>query len=222
MDSTQVLTMRQIMQSLMLRRLGSLVVAFLLTRDEAMKQQKSRRIATTRTLIIAAALMFGNPSLADVIPFRLAFENVPGVEEIEAGNLQAGIKELEDQLDQIEPGSSGDILATLCAAYIVNVSLDKAKRACDKAVETDPSETAYNNRGVIRAFYGDFSGAREDFDLARPRQLEAYLEELRTKDVRLMAHDNYQLIDELLVKRTSAKDIASFTSSTAAIEDLSD
>ena len=187
-----------------------------------MKQPKSRRIATAPALISAAVLMLGNPSFADVIPFRIAFENVPGVEEIEAGNIQAGIKVLEDQLEQIEPASSGDILATLCAAYIVNVSLDKAERACNKAVETNPSETAYNNRGVIRAFNGDFSGAREDFDLARPRQLEAYLEELRTKDVRLMAHENYHLIDELLAKRTSAEDIASFALSTAAIEDLSD
>ncbi len=187
-----------------------------------MKQQKSRRIATAPALIIAAALMLGNPSFADVFPFRIAFENVPGVEEIEAGNMQAGIKVLEDQLEQIEPASSGDILATLCAAYIVNVSLYKAERVCNKAVEIDPTETAYNNRGVIRAFNGDFSGAREDFDRARPRQLDAYLEELKTKDVRLMAHDNYHLIEELSAKHTPAEVTTSVALSTAAIEYLSD
>ena len=168
----------------------------------------------------AAALMLGNPSFADVFHFRVAFENVPGVEEIEAGNIQAGIMVLEDLLDQIEPGSSGDILATLCAAYIVNVSLDKAERACDKAVETNPTETAYNNRGVIRAFNGDFSGASEDFKRAGPRQLEEYLNELRTTDVRLIAVDNLQLISEMSAKHTPAEVNTSVAWSTAAIEDL--
>ncbi len=168
----------------------------------------------------AAALMLGNPSFADVFHFRVAFENVPGVEEIETGNIQAGIKVLEDQLDQIEPGSSGDILATLCAAYIVNVSLDKAERACNKAVETNPTETAYNNRGVIRAFNGDFSGASEDFERAGPRQLEEYLNELRTTDVRLIAVDNLRLISEMSAKHTPAEVNTSVAWSTAAIEDL--
>ena len=187
-----------------------------------MNHQKSRRITSTSTLIIAAALMLGNPSFADVFPFRVAFENVPGIEEIEAGNIEAGIKVLEDQVEQIEPASSGDILATLCAAYIVNVSLDKAERACNKAVETDPTETAYNNRGVYRAFTGDLSGAREDFERARPRQLDAYMEELRTKVVGLMAVDNFYLIEELSAKHTAAEINASVAMSTAAIEDLND
>jgi len=187
-----------------------------------MNHQKSRRVATTRTLIIAAALMLGNPSIADVFPFRVAFENVPGVEKIDAGNIEAGIKVLEDQLDQIEPASSGDILATLCAAYIVNVSLHKAERACNKAVQTNPTETAYNNRGVYRAFTGDITGAREDFERVRPRQLDAYMEELKTKDVGLMAIDNFYLIEELSAKHTPAEISASVAMTTAAIEDLSD
>ena len=186
-----------------------------------MNHQESIRVTSTSTLITAAALMLCSPSFADVFPFRVAFENVPGIEEIEAGNIQAGIKVLEDQLEQIEPGS-GDILATLCAAYIVNVSLDKAERACSKAVETDPTETAYNNRGVYRAFTGDLSGAHEDFERARPRQLDAYLEELKTKDVGLMAVDNFRLIEELSAKHSPAEINASVAMSTAAIEDLID
>ncbi len=187
-----------------------------------MNKQKSRRIATTWTLIIAAALMLGNPSFAEVFPFRVAFENVPGVEEIDAGNIEAGIKVLEDQLEQIEPASSGDILATLCAAYIVNVSLYKAERVCNKAVEIDPTETAYNNRGVIRAFNGDFSGAREDFERIRPRDIEAYLDELKTKDVGLMSIDNFYLIEELSAKHTPAEVNASVAMTTATKEDLND
>ena len=166
--------------------------------------------------------MIGNQSFADEFHFRVVFENVPGAEEIEAGNIQAGIKMLEDQLTQVEQGNSGDIWATLCAAYIVNVSLDQAERACSKAVEIDPTYPAFNNRGVFRVFKGDLSGAREDFERVRPRQLEAYLEELKTKDVRLMAVDNFRLINELSAKHSPAEINASVVMGTAAIEDLND
>lgn len=187
-----------------------------------MNHQESRRVATTRTLIIAAALLLGSPSFADVFPFRVAFENVPGVEKIDGSNIEAGIKALEDQLEQIEPASSGDILATLCAAYIVNVSLHKAERACNKAVETNPSETAYNNRGVYRAFTGDLIGAREDFARVRPRDGEAYLDELKTKDVGLMSIDNFYLLEELSAKHTPAEINASLAMATATVEDIVD
>lgn len=187
-----------------------------------MKHQESQRATTVRALIIAAALMLGNTSFADVFPFRVAFANVPGVEEIEAGNMQAGIQVLEDRLTQIEPESRGDILATLCAAHIVNMSLDDANRACNEAVDVDPSDTAYNNRGVYRAFTGDLSGAREDFERVRPRELEAYLEELRTKDVGLISIDNFYLIEELSAKHTTAEINASVAVNTTALESLDD
>ena len=187
-----------------------------------MKHQESRRITRAPTLIVAAAMLLGNPSFADTSSFRVAFERVPGSEEIEAGNMQAGIKVLEDQLAQIELESSGDILATLCGAYIVDRSLDKAGRVCDKAIEIDPTKTAYNNRGVLRALTGNMSGAREDFERVRPPQLDAYLEELRTTDVPLVADDNFYLADKLLSKRSSAELGHSFAPSAAAIEDLND
>ena len=185
-----------------------------------MNHQQLRRVTTTRTLIIAATLMLGNPSVAEVFPFRVAFENVPGVEKIEAGNLEAGIKVLEYQLQQTEPASSGDILATLCAAYIVNGSLHKAESACNKAVETNSSETAYNNRGVYRAFKGDLTGAREDFERVRPRDIEAYLDELKTKDIGLMSIDNFYLLEELSAKHTPAEINASLAMATASVEDI--
>ncbi len=187
-----------------------------------MNHQESQRIAIAPTLLIAAALLLGSPSFAEVVSFRVAFERLPGTEEIEAGNMRAGIKVLEDQLNQIEQEISGDILATLCAAYIVDGSLDKAEVACNKAVEIDPTETAYNNRGVFRAFTGDFLGAREDFDRVRPRQLEAYMEEQRKKDVPLMAIDNFHLTDELLAKGASSGSKSSFAISTAEIENIDD
>ncbi len=187
-----------------------------------MNDQILRRMAIARFLMIAAALMLGNTSWSDEFPFRTAFERVPGVEEIEAGKLQAGIKLLEEQLNQVEPGDRGDILSTLCAAYIIDVSLDKAEHACNEAVETYGTHTAYNNRGVYRVFTGDWLGAREDFDRARPQQLEAYLEEMKTKDVRLMAIDNFQRINVLSAKHSPADVDDSLEMTTAAIEDLND
>ena len=160
----------------------------------------------------------GQSSFAETFPFRVAFENVNGIEEIEAGNIAAGIEILEDQLLQIDTKSSGNVLATLCAAYVVTGSLNKAAFACDRAVEIDPTETAYNNRGVYRAFTGNLTGAREDFEQARPRQLEAYIDELRTKDVPLMAVGNYRLVDKLLAKRASEELDTSAFVDTAAIQ----
>lgn len=129
---------------------------------------------------------------------------------------------LENRLYNIEQGNSGEILATLCAAYIVNVSLDNAERACNKAVETDPTEIAFNNRGVFRAFKGNLSGAREDFDRARPRQLEVYLSELKAKDVGLLAVDNFRLINKLSATHNLAELDVSVALKSAAIERLSD
>ncbi len=129
---------------------------------------------------------------------------------------------LENRLYNIEQGNSGEILATLCAAYIVNVSLDNAERACNKAVETDPTEIAFNNRGVFRAFKGNLSGAREDFDRARPQQLEVYLSELKAKDVGLLAVDNFRLINKLSAAHNLAELDVSVALKSAAIERLSD
>jgi hypothetical protein len=173
-------------------------------------------------LIVAAALLLGNPSFAETIQLRVAFQRVPGSEEIEAGNLKVGIQVIEDQLAKIELGSSGEILATLCAAYILNRSLDKAKRACDRAIEIKPTQTAYNNRGVLRAHRGDLIGAREDFERVRPRQLDVYLEQLWVMDIPLVAEHNFDLVDERLSKRNSATIDAPFVVSTAKIEGLRD
>ena len=68
----------------------------------------------------------------------------------------------------------------------------------------------------------DWSGAREDFDRARPQQLEVYLNELKTKDVRLMAIDNFNLINELSAKYSRAELDISATLKTATIESFSD
>jgi hypothetical protein len=174
------------------------------------------------TLIIATALILGNPSFAEALVFRLALADVPGRVEIVAGDIQAGIKVLEDQLKLIKSGSNGDILATLCAAYILSDMLDMADRPCNEAVDVDPTRIAYNNRGVYRSHRGDYMGAREDFDHAQPQQLEAYIDELKAKDVGLLANDNFRSVDEYLAKYDAEEFNAAFAGYGAEIEDLND
>ena len=187
-----------------------------------MKHQILQSAAIARFLIIAAALMLGNRSFADVFPFRVVFEDVPGVEEIRAGNIQAGIDMLVEQLKHVEPDSSGDIWVTLCAAYIINSSLDQAERACAKAVDIWPIHAAYNNRGVLRIYKGDLSGARKDFERVRPLNMEAYMDELKKTDARLVAVGNFDLIKQMLAKHTAAEVTASLALHTVAVEDLND
>jgi hypothetical protein len=174
-------------------------------------------LPVAQALIFAAALLIGNEGFADGSYFRVVYAEVPGVEALEAGNTEVGVKMLEEQLDEAEKGNSSDIWATLCAAHIVALSLDRAERACNKAVATGPTYAALNNRGVFRAYRGDFPGAREDFDRARPLQLEAYLEELTTRDVRVVADNNFHLINRVLARRGQAS--AAIAKSTAEIED---
>jgi hypothetical protein len=174
------------------------------------------------TLVIATALLLGNPSSAQVVAFRLALADVAGVEKIIAGDIQAGITVLEDQLKLGESKSKGDMLATLCAAHILNDRIDKAKRPCNDAVAVNPSRMSYNNRGVYRSHRGDLAGAREDFDHAQPQHLETYLDELKAKDVGLIANDNFLLVDELLAKHEVGMFNAALPAFGADIEDLND
>ena len=69
---------------------------------------------------MAAAVIFMNASAtagAEIYPFRVAFENVPGAGELEAGDIDAGIEMLERQIDD-EDADTGFVLATLCGATI--------------------------------------------------------------------------------------------------------
>jgi hypothetical protein len=173
--------------------------------------------------------MIGNQSFADESGYRVMLGNVPGADEIEAGNILAGIEILEHQLNQVKQENSGDIWSTLCAAYIINVSpyianfsLVQAERACTKAVEIDPTYHALNNRGVFRVYKGDLISAREDFERVRPLNVEAYPDNLKTTNVRLVAAGNFDLVNQLLAKRTHSQVKGSGVVSTAAIEDLND
>jgi tetratricopeptide (TPR) repeat protein len=172
-------------------------------------------------LTLVAALLAGSQSFASDNSFRVVYADVPGVKQLEAGNLELGIEILEEQLNEGEQDKRSEVWATLCASYIIALALDKAEPACNKAVETGPTYAALNNRGVFRAYRGDYSGAHDDFDRARPLQLDAYLAELMSKDVRVVAADNYRLINIVLARRNSGQTSPAVASTTAEIEDPS-
>ncbi len=184
--------------------------------------ERQRPSLIASALVIAIALIIGRQSFADESRYRVLLEDVPGADEIEAGNTEAGIKILEDQLAQVEQKNSGDIWSTLCAAYINNLALVQAERACNNAVDIEPTYYALNNRGVLRVYMGDLTGAREDFERVRPHDMEAYLERLKTNNVRLVAAGNFDLLNQLQAKRSHAGNEARTVLSAAKIEDLND
>ena len=180
-----------------------------------------RRSALLLAWSVATILLPDNQGIADVLHFRVAFENVPGAQEIEAGNLKAGIRVLEDRLNDSEQDNRGPLLATLCAAYIIDDAMRKAEHVCNKAVETNATASAYNNRGVFRASTGDYFGARMDFARVRPRRLETYLENLKKSNPPLIAADNFHLIDALMIRHASTPRDPVLAIDTVTIEDLS-
>lgn len=187
-----------------------------------MFRHESQSFAIVVCAFIFTLLSSGGPVMAQTYHFRLTFENVPGVDDIESGDLDAGIKQLESRLVESEGADAGAILATLCAAYILDDSLWKARDVCDRAVETSPTEIALNNRGVYRIHSGDYLGAREDFARVRPVDMESYLDKLRTTDVPLVAEDNFNLVEQMLSGRLQAEGSEQAASRGARIEGFID
>ncbi|HNP34252.1 MAG TPA: hypothetical protein PKK10_00250 [Woeseiaceae bacterium] len=140
---------------------------------------------------------------AETFQFRVGFDALPGVVELTSGEVNKGIEILQREL-QKRDASQGDVLATLCGAYIVSAELYKARSVCAEAVEKFPGETAFNNRGVWRALSGDFDGAKADFDRARPARMDEYLEYLESHDVGLVADGNFNLVGALAAKQIAA------------------
>ena len=171
-------------------------------------------------LFILAASFIWNQSRAEDYPLRVVYADVPGTELIEAGQIEAGIELLKAQLESVDEADSGDLWATLCAVYVIRREYGDAKGPCNKAVEIEPTNAALNNRGVYRAFTGDFAGAQADFNRARPEQLEAYIEQLTMRDSRVVAAGNHELIQQFLSKRNEKKADTSVAKSPATIEDL--
>ena len=160
---------------------------------------------TATCVVLVTVLALCSAAHADEARYRVLLGRVPGADEVEAGKIRAGIRMLEDQLRDGDPARQGEVWSTLCAAFIIDRSLVEAERACNKAVAIDPSFYALNNRGVLRVYKGDLAGARADFERVRPSDVEAYLEQLKAADIRLVAASNFELVNELLAQHRPEK-----------------
>ncbi len=155
-------------------------------------EQMNRSI--TKILGVAVLLTLSHISYAEHVPFRIAFEDVPGSEQLVAGDVQEGIRILKAELEK-DDSDRGHILSTLCGAYLMDKSLNKARPVCYQAANKYPGESSFNNRGVYRAVTGNMAGAIDDFKRAQPLQPDQYLEFLRTKDIGLIAMHNTDLLN---------------------------
>lgn len=175
------------------------------------------RLALALMMIVIAAA-----GHAESWPFRVAFEDVPGVEKLASGDISGGTAILKSALEN-ETVHRGYGLATLCGALTIDLSLQEAEEICSEAVATLPGPTAFNNRGVLRTITGDYDGARYDFERARPQQLDEYMAYLKTRDVGLIADSNFGLLDRLASSKHEQAGISSVAVKTSArIESFND
>ena len=173
-------------------------------------------------LPLLTLLILPSVSNAQSYDFKVVYAEVPGINEIVAGDHAAAIKILEERAKDTNTYYLADELATLCALYIVNRKLKEAGDACNKAVETDRSHTAYNNRGVLRVHLGDRAGAIEDFEHARvrPQYQKRYVEELMMRDARLIATSNYAVVKKMKTNREQPWQSLANSVRGASVEDL--
>lgn len=144
----------------------------------------------------------------DRLNFQIAFGDVPGLEEIEAGHYDAAIDILTSRRADDTRPLLDDELSTLCAAYIMARRFREATPVCDDAVAVHDSDAAYNNRGVVRAYTGDVDGALRDFSRVRvrPEQVPAYVERIKRMNPRLMASNNFEVVEVVKKARSGERD----------------
>ena len=144
-------------------------------------------------LTLLATLVQPTISNAETYDFKVVYVEVPGINEILAGDHDAAIKILESRAKDSSNYYLVDEMSTLCGLYVLKGRFAIARETCNIAVETDRSHTAYNNRGVLRVHLGDTAGAMEDFGHAKvsPENHQRYIKEIMMGDARLIATSNY-------------------------------
>ena len=187
-----------------------------------MSQPRTIRAAALRVSVLAALLAMPALAAAKEYAFKVSYEDIPGVDELEAGDVDEGIAILESQLSDRKSRNYGHALATLCGAYVMTGEYDKAASVCDKAVRDGPADTAYNNRGVLRVHTGDLTGASQDFDRARPERVEEYVELLYGIDPKLIASSNYETLNRYNERKMARSERLAKSIGGASIEDVLD
>jgi len=173
-----------------------------------------------RSLAILVLLAIPGVNRAEQLEFKVAMEDLPGIDEVQAGQVDLGISILE--ANKATPGSVTwqRTIATLCGIYVLAADYKKANDACETAVADAPGETAFNNRGVLRVHYGDFIGASEDFEKARPQDVGEYLQLIRESDPKLIAASNTKSLEYLRLRMDTARVREPQKLSSAAVENV--
>jgi len=173
-------------------------------------------------LILLATLALPTMSNAETYNFKVVYAEVPGIEEINDGHLDAAIEILESRVKDTNSHHVADELATLCALYIMKRKIAAAHRTCDVAVENDQSAAAYNNRGVLRAHLKNAAGAMEDFARVRvlPAYRQRYFEELTRLEAQLLASSNYDVAERYAARHADVGQSLASAVHGASVEDL--
>jgi tetratricopeptide (TPR) repeat protein len=171
------------------------------------RTRNCRQIALT---IAAATLAIGQLALAENGRFQTVIHDTDlyGAEDIENGRYEAGIEKLTKRVDGGRQPHSIRVpaLIDLCAAYTMIRQHEKAKQACDQAVESGwYSGHAYNNRGAYNISIGNYEAAIRDFQLA-----------IDGRGAERVARSNLEQAQRQLVAQQKALDAGSIVASSDA------
>ena len=123
------------------------------------------KIMTLLVILLMPAMATGTEGAP--YSFNMTFSVVGVDAELDAKDYEAAIVILESRaLDPKGVYILGEY-STLCALYVMTKRLQAAANACEIAVTSEGSDSAYNNRGVYRAHLKDFQGALDDFHVAQ-------------------------------------------------------
>lgn len=131
------------------------------------KETAMRTIQRVSKFLLATAAMLALPLSASAYEVQFLSGEDSEARALERGNYEVAIERLERRA-KYDNRHIDVQLTNLCTAYVVTSQYDKARDACDRAVEADGDYlgTAYNSRAVLSALTGDYISALVDFEKA--------------------------------------------------------
>ena len=106
---------------------------------------------------------------------QVTMPDIPGADVVEQGQFESGIARLKQRLGAESRAEAGARQIALCGAYVLSGNLNQAIGHCERAAaQPYLAPLAYNNRGVLRVWQGDYEGAREDFERSQSGGYQSY------------------------------------------------
>jgi len=138
---------------------------------EILTGKKMKYVAMFATLLIAFTAQSNNKQFVFQVLFATDLVN----DEIAAEDYKTAVEILEARALDPSGTPQHNELSTLCGLYVLTKQLADAYDTCNAAVATDRSDTAYNNRGVLRVHMKNISGALNDFRKSKSIYLNAII-----------------------------------------------